>query len=84
MLFAVTRREAEKIVDHDVNRAAHGVSRQVGVVHSLGENSLARERGIAVHQQREVLLASAFAGAILLGARAPDRHGVDGFQVARI
>src|SRR5437660_7462231 len=84
MLLGVTGREAEKIVDHDVNRAAHGVSRKIGVVHGFGENSLTGERGIAMHQQWKVFLASAFACAILLAARACSRHMLAGFHMAPI
>jgi hypothetical protein len=84
MFLGVTRGEAEKIVDHDVNRATHGVSRKIGIVHGFGEHSLAGKSGIAVHQQRKVFLASAFPGTVLLGARAAYSDGIDGFQMARI
>ena len=84
VLFGVAGGEAEKIVDDDVNRAADGVARQIGVVHGLGEDALSGERGVAVNQQRKIFFASAFAGAVLLGAGAADGDGIDGFEMAGI
>ena len=84
VFFAVIRGEAQQIVRNHVNRAAHGVARKVGVVHGLGQNSLPGKRGIAVHQQRQIGFASAFAGAILLRPRAPNRNRIDRFQMAGI
>ncbi len=84
VLFGVAGGEAEKIVDDDVDGAADGVSGEVGVVHGLGEDALSGECGVAVDEQREIFFASAFAGAVLLGAGAADGDGVDGFEVAGI
>ena len=42
------------------------------------------ECGVAVDEQREILLASAFAGAVLLGARAAYGDGIDGFEMAGV
>ena len=84
VLFGVAGGESEQIVDDDVNGAADGVSGQVGVVHGLGENALSGECGVAVDEQRKIFFASAFAGAVLLGARAADGDGIDGFEMARI
>ena len=84
MFFGVAGREAEKIVNDYVNRAADGVAREVGVVHGLGENTLSGECGVAVDEKRKIFFAAAFAGAILLGTGAADGHGVDSFEVARI
>ena len=73
-----------KIVDDDVNGAADGVAGKVGVIHGLGEDALSGESGVAVDQEREIFFASAFAGAVLLGAGAADGDGIDGFEVAGI
>src|ERR1039458_58472 len=45
---------------------------------------LPRERGVAVHQHRQILRLAAFAGAILLGASASYGHRIHRFQVAGI
>ena len=84
VFFGIAGGEAEKIVDHDVNRAADGVAGKVGVVHGLGEDALPGERGVAVDQERKIFFAAAFAGAILLGAGAADGDGIDGFEVAGV
>ena len=73
-----------KIVDDDVNRAADGVSGEIGVVHGLGENALSGECGVAVNEERKIFFAAAFAGAVLLGASAADGDGIDGFEMAGI
>src|SRR6201997_4480034 len=84
MLFRVAGSEAEQIVDHDVNRAADRVPRKIGVVHRLGENALSRKGCVAVDEQGKIFFAAAFSGAILLSARAADRDGIDGFEVAGV
>ena len=84
VFFGVAGGEAEQIVDDDMNRAADGVAGQVGVVHGFGEDALSGERGVAVHEERKIFFASAFAGAILLGASAADGDGIDGFEMAGI
>jgi hypothetical protein len=65
-----------------VNRPADGEAGEVGVVHGLGENALAGERGVAMDQQREIFFSSAFTGAVLFGAGAADSDGVDGLEMA--
>jgi hypothetical protein len=67
-----------------VNGAADGVAGEVGVVHGLGEDALSGECGVAVDEEREIFFASAFAGAVLLGAGAADGDGVDGFEMAGV
>ena len=67
-----------------MNCAAHRVSRKIGIVHGLGENSLACEGGVAVDQQRKIFFAATFSGAILLGASAAYGYGIDRFQMAGI
>ena len=69
--------EADQVVDDDVHRAADRVAGEVGVVQRLGENALAGEGGVAVHHDRKLLLASAFAADgpawRACGRRRPDR-----------
>ncbi len=84
VLFGVAGGEAEKIVDDDVDGAADGVAGEVGVVHGLGEDALSGECGVAVDEERKIFFASAFAGAVLLGAGAADGDGIDGFEVAGV
>ena len=84
VLFGIAGGEAEKIVDDDVDGAADGVSGKVGVVHGLGEDALPGECGVAVDEQRKILFAAPFSGAVLLGASAADGDGIDGFEMAGI
>ena len=84
VLFGITGGESEKIVDHDVNRAADRVSGKVSVVHSLGQDTLPGERGIAVDEKREIFFASAFARAVLLGAGAAYGDRIHSFEVAGV
>ena len=67
-----------------MNSAAHGVSREIGIVHGLRENSLACEGGVAMDKQRKIFFAAAFSGAILLGASAAYGYRIDCFQMAGI
>ncbi len=84
VLLDIACRESQEIVDDDMNGAAHGVARKVGVVHGFGEDALSGERGVAVNEEREIFFASAFTGAVLFGAGAADGYGIDGFEVTGI
>jgi hypothetical protein len=84
VLFEIAGGESEQVVDDHVNGAADGVTGKIGIVHGLGEDALSGEGGVAVDEEREIFLASAFAGAVLLGAGAADGDGIDGFEVAGI
>ena len=77
-------READLVVDDDVNRAAGPVARKLRQVQRLGDESLAGERGVAVDQHRQAVLALDVAEQRLLGARAALDDRIDRFQVARI
>ena len=46
-------REAELVVDDQVDRAADSVAGDVAHVEALGDDALAGERGVAVHQDRQ-------------------------------
>ena len=74
VFFEIAGGESEQIVDDYVNGAADGVAGKVGVVHGLGEDALSGESGVAVDEQRKIFFASAFAGAVLLSARAADGY----------
>src|SRR5579872_3065263 len=52
VLLDVTRGESNEVVNDHVNRAADGVSRQVGIIHRLGENALPGKRGIRSEERR--------------------------------
>ena len=84
VFFEVAGGESEQVVDDDVNGATDRVAGKVGVIHGFGEDALSGECGIAVDKQREIFFASAFAGAVLFGARAADGDRIDGFEVAGI
>ena len=80
--------EADQVVDHDVDGAAHGVAVQVGEVQGLGEDALAGEGGVAVHDDGQDLLRPVLAAldpdALLLGPHPPLDHRVHRFEVARV
>ena len=82
----VTRRgrEADLVVDDDVNGAAHAVAVQLGHVQRLGDDPLPREGRVAVNQQRQAARAGAVGDAILLGAHAPLHDRVDPLEVAGV
>ncbi len=82
VLLGVARGESEKIVDDDVDGAADGVSRQVGIVHGLGEDALTGERCVSMNQEGNIFFGATFARAVLLGARAAHGDGIDGLEVA--
>src|SRR5215469_5263978 len=84
MLFGVAGREAEQIIDDDVNGSADAVSGKVGIIHRFCQNPLSRESGVAMDKQREVLLTSALSGAVLLGAGSADGYRINRLQVAGI
>ena len=67
-----------------MNRAAHGIARQVGVIQGLGHHALSGESGITVNENGKIFFPAAFSGAILLGARPADRDRIHCFQVAGI
>ncbi len=84
VLFEVAGGESQQVVNYDVNCPAHGVAGKVGVIHGFGENALTGKGGISVNQERKILFAPAFAGAVLLGTRAAYGDGIDGFEVAGV
>ena len=78
-------READLVVDDDVDRAAGAVAAQLGQVERLGDDALAGERRVAVHEQRqdgEVLAGEV--EPVLLGADDALEDRVDGLEVGRV
>jgi hypothetical protein len=57
------------VVDDDVHRAADVVAGQLRQVERLGDRALTSERGVAVDEYRQDLLAVGVAASVLLGAR---------------
>jgi len=82
-------REAQLIVCQQMNCSAHSVVGQLGQLESLGHDSLARERSVAVDQQGGDLVAVALGrfGVVAvpqlhqLGASFAEDQGIDGFQM---
>ena len=77
-------READLVVDDDVDGAAHAVAVELRHVERLGDDALAREGRVAVEQERQAARAAAVADAVLLGAHAALHDGVDPLEVARV
>ena len=77
-------READLVIDDQVNGAAGLVAGQLREVERFGHQALAGKRRIAVNQHGDAQLALAVAEQALLGPGAPFDHGIDSFQVTRI
>src|SRR5947209_7038591 len=84
MFLVVVRSESEKIVGNYVDGPADGVPAEVRVIHGFGEDALSGKGRIAVDEQWDIFFAPTFSGAVLLGARAAYRNGIDGFEVTGI
>ena len=81
-------RESDLVVEKQMNRPARRVSLQPRQVERLGDDALARERGVAVQQdgQRDVAVVPGL-GSVpvsLIGARPPLDDRIDGLEVAGI
>src|SRR5438270_9916307 len=60
--------EAQRVVDNDMNRAAHSVAFEIGEIERFGPHALAGKSRVTMNQQWKKLPGSAFTGTILLGA----------------
>jgi len=78
------RREADLVVDHDVDRAADPIAGELREVQGLGHESLAGEGGVAVDQDRHAELSVDVLEAPLLGPHAPLDDRVDRLEMARV
>jgi hypothetical protein len=76
--------EADHVVDHHVDGAAHVVALQPPQVEGLGEDPLAGEGGVAVQDDREDQLPGVVPQAVLLGPHAAEGDRIDRLQVARV
>ncbi len=76
--------EPDLVVDHDVERSAGRVAREVTQIERLGDDSLTREGGVSVEQQRQDGAAPLVARASLLGPRPALDDRVDRLQVGRV
>lgn len=78
-------READLVVDDDVDRATGAVAAHERQVQRLGDDALTRERRVTVHGDRqdgeEV---AALVDHVLLGAHDALEHWVDGLEVRRV
>ena len=76
--------KSDQVVDDHVDRAAHRVSGESGIVQSLGPNALSSKGAIAVNHQRQKLLLTAFSGPVLFRPGAADGDRIHCFEVAGI
>ena len=67
-----------------MDRAAGAVAAQLRQVERLGDDSLAGERGVAVHEHGQHGVGRALVEAVLLGAGDALEHGVDDLEVRRV
>ena len=79
-------READLVVDDEVDRAAGAVTLEARQAEALGHHALAGERRIAVDQQRQHrrALARLAAVLVLLGAHLAEHHGIDDLEMRRV
>ena len=80
----IAHREADLIVDDEVDRAARIERARLRQLERLGDDALARERRVAVDQHRQHLLAERVAAAILARAHRAFDDGIDDLEVRRI
>ncbi len=77
-------REAELVVDDQVDRAADSVAGDVAHVEALGDDTLAGERGVAVHEDRQHRVRARTIDHVLARPRHAPDDGVDCFEVRRV
>jgi hypothetical protein len=82
--FLGTGRKSNLVVHDHMKGSAHGIAGKLAHVERLLHHSLARNGGVAMNQDGQVALAAGVVHPFLLRARAPDGHGVDELEVARI
>ena len=74
-------READLIVDDEMNRAADAVSGEVGEIQGFGDHALSGEGGVSVEQQRQDAGAVVVAELALFRARLAEDERVDRLKV---
>jgi hypothetical protein len=75
------RREADLVVDHDVDGPVGGVVGQVRQVHRFENDALTAEGGVSVEEDRHDLLALAVAPVELFGSCFPLDNRIDSFEM---
>ena len=78
------RREADLVVDDEVNSAAGAITAQAGKIERFRNEALAGERRIAVQQQAHDLLAFLVAALALFAANLAEHDRVDALKVRRV
>ena len=76
--------KANLVVDHDMHRAASRVAARFGQRQRLHHDALSGKSGVAVHQDRQHLLAFGVGAAVHAGAHRAFDHRIDNFEVRRI
>src|SRR3954447_17445981 len=84
MQFLRNRGEPDQVVHDNVHRTANTVGRDVRKIECLGKYTLSGECAIAMDQQWQKLLASAFACAVLLCASAAHGDWINRLKMARV
>ena len=84
--MARARREADLVVDDEVDRAAGAVALQTREAETLRHHALAGEGGVTVDQQRQHQRAFARLAAVLVlfGAHLAQHDGIDDLEVGRV
>jgi hypothetical protein len=77
----VGRGEADLVVDDQVHRAAGAIAAGPRQVQRLHDHALPRERGVAVDEDRQHLVAGLVVAAALPGTHRALHHRIDDFQV---
>ncbi len=80
----VRGREADLVVNDDVHRAAGAIAARLREIQRLHHDALAGERGVAVHQHRQHLVALAVATPLLARAHRALDHRIDDLEVRRV
>ena len=75
------RREADLVVDDEVQRAAGAVAAQARQAEAFGDDALAGKGRVAVDQDRQHARAVLVLALILLGARLAEHDGIDDFEM---
>ena len=78
------RRKPDLIVDDDMDRAAGAVPAQIRQFERFGDQTLAGEGGVAVHQDAGHFLALGVIAPVLLGAHLAEHDRVDRFEMRRV
>ena len=76
--------EADLVVDDEVHGAARAVAFQQGKIEHFRHDSLPRESGVSVQDERQHMLAFRVLQVVLHGPGSAFHHGIHGFQMAGV